>query len=562
MARLVPDIDPALIENSGEKDFYEAVRELPGSFNVYYRYKFSTGETVKSLEKVFEADFVIVHPRLGYVVVEVKGGHFRYTGNRWQRQDGGEYVDYGKDPAEQAERAMFNILQKYKQEAGRDYFPLKIRYAVCFPDCHQLAGRTPDNLKPESIWLCSDLEDLERKIRAVFNEEESRAEDQAVALLDKVLAPSFAVFSDLESQMQMFHSTSEKVLTEEQERILDETVYDRRKIFFGAASTGKTFIAMEKVRRLTGEGKKVLLTCFNRNLGKMLRRELADEVNTGQLVATNFHDLLMHLVRERGEQVAVPEEAGERAVFFRDELPELAFQHIADLAEDEKYDALVVDEGQDFREEWFFTLQGLLKGGEQGEFYIFADPAQSLFNTDSDAFATFDVSRHRLTLNLRNTEEINKWLTRLRSGHELKCKHRGGIPVGFFPWENAGEEPRLAGRELGRLVSQNVRPGRVVILSPRTMENSPFAGQDRVGKWPLVDARAVAEGGSDPPANAVRFYTIRSFKGLEADIVFLTGIRTGLQACTPGDIYVGCSRARFLLYVFHEAGFVFLKSGN
>ena len=62
------------------------------------------------------------------------------------------------------------------------------------------------------------------------------------------------------------------------------------------------------------------------------------------------------------------------------------------------------------------------------------------------------------------------------------------------------------------------------------------------------------------PSNAVRFYTIRSFKGLEADMVFLIGVRAGSQACTPGDVYVGSSRARFLLYLFHEEGYRFYYS--
>jgi len=37
-------------------------------------------------------------------------------------------------------------------------------------------------------------------------------------------------------------------------------------LFLGAAGTGKTFITMEKARRSAAQGKKVLLTCFNKNL--------------------------------------------------------------------------------------------------------------------------------------------------------------------------------------------------------------------------------------------------------------------------------------------------------
>jgi len=241
--------------------------------------------------------------------------------------------------------------------------------------------------------------------------------------------------------MQRYSSSAERVLTEEQQRILDETAYDKRKIFLGAAGTGKTYIAMEKVRRLVKDEKRVLLTCFNRRLGDKMRKDLADEIETGLLTATNFHDLLMNILVERGAGLAVPAEQEARGCFFQVELPERAFSLIAELPEEEKYDALVIDEGQDFREEWFMILQGLLKGGELGEFYIFADPGQTLFNADSDAYASFEVSRHCLTRNLRNTEAINNWLIELLGGRGPVVTNRGGTPVGFFPWQSGQHIP-------------------------------------------------------------------------------------------------------------------------
>jgi len=79
-------------------------------------------------------------------------------------------------------------------------------------------------------------------------------------------------------------------------------------------------------------------------------------------------------------------------------------------------------------------------------------------------------------------------------------------------------------------------------------EKSSFAGRDTIGDWPLGDIE-------DRRPNAVRFTTIRSFKGLEAEIVFLTGIQDDPMVCTLADIYTGASRARFLLYVFHHADY-------
>ncbi len=74
---MIPDIDPGLIENSGEQRFYEAAAGLPAAYTVYYSYKFSAGEHAENPALIFEADFIIVYPRLGYLVVDVKKGQYQ-----------------------------------------------------------------------------------------------------------------------------------------------------------------------------------------------------------------------------------------------------------------------------------------------------------------------------------------------------------------------------------------------------------------------------------------------------------------------------------------------------
>jgi len=67
------------------------------------------------------------------------------------------------------------------------------------------------------------------------------------------------------------------------------------------------------------------LTCFNRNLGFYLQKELAGQAEGGRLTVTNFHDLLMQLLIDKGQAPAVPEGQAARGHFFREELPDLAF---------------------------------------------------------------------------------------------------------------------------------------------------------------------------------------------------------------------------------------------
>ena len=147
---------------------------------------------------------------------------------------GSDYVYVDKDPIKQAETAIYGILSRYKKETGKGQFPLKLKYAVCFPDCNRLASSTPDNLRAESILICDHLGGLEAAIGAIFGKPAGRAEAEAVAVLQKILSPSFKLFNTLEAEMQRYSSSAERVLTGEKQRILDETAYDKRKIFLGA----------------------------------------------------------------------------------------------------------------------------------------------------------------------------------------------------------------------------------------------------------------------------------------------------------------------------------------
>ena len=120
----------------------------------------------------------------------------------------------------------------------------------------------------------------------------------------------------------MFHSTAEKVLTDEQSRILEETELDNRKVFFGAAGTGKTQLAMEKARQLADSGKRVLLTCFNKNLSGDLRRKMPSEI-----VCSNFHDFLREMLGKNGFDVSEPKDEAERAEFYDNTLPDMGFDY-------------------------------------------------------------------------------------------------------------------------------------------------------------------------------------------------------------------------------------------
>ncbi|MCD8508988.1 MAG: hypothetical protein LRY73_03250 [Bacillus sp. (in: Bacteria)] len=209
----------------------------------------------------------------------------------------------------------------------------------------------------------------------------------------------------------------------------------------------------------------------------------------------------------------------------------------------EKYDAIIVDEGQDFKESWYLCLEEMVK--KEGYFYIFADRRQNLFGNGLDALKDFQMSRHKLTINLRNTERINEWASPFLKDVRLRYRLYGGPSVEYHSWDSPEKERKLIEKTITQLVSQGMSIQRITILSPHRKEKSSLKDVKKIGAWPLVDFK-------ESNTYGIKFSTIRSYKGLESDVIFLIGLKNDSPVCTPEDIYVGGTRARFLLKIFHH----------
>jgi len=144
MATLIPNHPPAEISTPSERVVAEALcSQLPKDVRVFHSYPWLRQE--RDLDKPWqgeviregEADFVIVDPRYGFMVIEVKGGHMFYnpSAQRWDRQGATHSV---KDPFAQAGdnlRALEKILMERSFPGGPAQMPFVRARAVVFPDC-------------------------------------------------------------------------------------------------------------------------------------------------------------------------------------------------------------------------------------------------------------------------------------------------------------------------------------------------------------------------------------------------------------------------------------------
>lgn len=530
MARIIPELDPAVLESQGEQRIYLAARNLPEDYTVVYKYKFCdqiTGAVI------WQADLVIVNPVKGFIVFKLQLGEVGFFNGRWHEFVQGGYREMKSDPLEEARLAAYAIAKSYKEKTGWT-FPMGFDIGLCFPDCGKLEGQLPVYVRPANLLLSRDVENFSVRVGEIFSAMPKAARDPAAIqrLVDHILTANFRLYNSLEEQIRSFADRARHVFTQEQERILEETELNTRMVFYGAAGTGKTMIAVEKARRLADAGKKVVLTCYNKNLAGQFPN---DQEN---LTARHFHGLL-----ERATGCRPPAGLQEYDNYFEHTLPEEGYKYFSQLPEEKKYDAIVVDEGQDFRPQWFKCLEQMVK--PQGEFYVFADSSQNIFNVDPSGLNALPASKFRLTINLRNTTSVcQRWISPL-CGSTLRLGLKDSGEVHFHSWSNDSQQLRMLEKEVTRLMERGIQPRRITILSPNRREKSCLVNSDSLAGCPLADV-------GDPRPNAIRFSTIRAFKGLEADVVLLIGIRPDSPVCSRPDLYVGGSRARYMLHIFHR----------
>ena len=163
-----------------------------------------------------------------------------------------------------------------------------------------------------------------------------------------------------------------------------ETGYRR---VWGPAGSGKTLVVAARAAELDGEGKDVLVVSFNITLLNYLRdAAVRFGANPNRITWLNFHRWCKRTMESAGcdsEYKAVFSEAGGESA-LRHRLANATIEAIKSgpLSDQvPRYDAILVDEGQDFLPAWWDALRLVLR--DQAEALLVVDVSQDLYDTAS-----------------------------------------------------------------------------------------------------------------------------------------------------------------------------------
>ncbi len=504
-------------------------------------------QRVTDHRKDAEIDFVLAAPEAGFVAVEVKGGQVTYDGDRWlQTGQNGKVTRI--HPVDQARDGKY-ALREYVESDPRWGSRGRVRWAhaVVFPFTHVPENFAVPDCPRDMTFGRDDLNRLVQGLAGIPARQEggNRAPtSDDVELAEEILRGRGFPQSDVIGAATELDALADH-LTEQQGLLLEVSKLIRRMEIRGGAGSGKTWLALEQARRLQHSGERVALICYSRGLAAYFQRVTAQwpRKDRPSYVGT-FHGL--------GTDVwgVAPSPAGDAdSEYWEDRLPNEMTAIGRSLPPGKRFDAVVVDEAQDFADLWWPAVLAALKDEEAGRLSMFSDAGQRVFARFGgmpECQAVF-VLEH----NLRNTRQIadtfqSLALTRMRSRGGLGAEVR----LVACPREEAIAK---ADDVVEELLDFGWRPQDIALLTTGSRHPEQTGRQD--------------EGQDEYWASfwdeeLVFYGHVLGFKGLERRVVVLAVNDSEVRDRAKERLYVGLSRARDELVVCGDPGYIAQVGGS
>jgi len=559
MARMFPSrwlfAEDTRVGTEAERRVFEALSTLSQEFAVYHKVPFQqprkTRPGKRSKRDSFEIDFLVTHRKLGSLVLEVKSGPVARREREWGFQDVSGWTTMD-DPLIQMRDNVEGLNRHLKDDPNwgesRDF---ALVGAMAFPDQpgNWISGLSdaPAQIVATGPSLGS-MEDWVRGCFSFFWHGGPPSEAAAAAdMLHRKFHTVLSVSAKLRGVGPVVEETESRILefTKQQLETYNGLRSNRRARVTGPAGSGKTLLAVRRAVDIAIETNgRVLITCFNKPLAGHIRSLVRA---TPSIEVMHFHHLVSFLVKRAELEFSPPSaestNPGEVQAWWTETAPTLAFDAINRLPSP-LFTAIVVDEAQDFSDDWWIVLESLLGAEDDSYFWIFGDDNQRIYSNANAGPSGISTS-FKLEKNLRNTQRIFATFKRLVGQNLLPPGTPLGDPV---QWEEVADVDSMIVRLLDvvdGLINNGVRESDIVILSGVGSSSSRLVGQRRLGSRTLAAFEAGVE------RTSITWETVRRFKGLEAPVIILFEIEPLVRDADELK-YVALSRATSLLCVIGD----------
>lgn len=487
-----------------------------------------------------EIDILVLWPNVGMAAIEVKGGQVSIKDGQWYQSDRSQKRKI-QSPVAQSQSSLHALKNWLESQLG-SRVSSRCAYMVSLPYTDVPSEWTMTGCPRPLILDQTDSKSPAELVRQAIENEGGGAAPLAPTFLDRIVRKLGGNLDTAVAPSTTFQEdeAAQDHLTERQSVLLQATRSLPRIRFTGGAGSGKTWLAVEKARLLSKQGKRVGLFCYNKGLGQYLQDRVATWRQAKPVFTGEFHEY----VRELG----VPDGKGQD--YFDVEMPRLLKELAAEMDPQERLDAVVVDEAQDFAPLWWEALLACTTNPSAGEVYAFMDDRQDVYQRWGGA--TADLANGPMATlvpihvddNLRNTRKIAESF-RPFAGEHFTPRGSTGLPVRFVdcPTEDALD---VAGDCVEALIEEGWANNQIALLT--TKDRHPI-------HLDYFERDATEEYWREFHANEAEFYGhVLGFKGLERSVVVLCVNGFKDMGRAPEQLYVGLSRARSLLVVVGDSG--------
>lgn len=437
-----------------------------------------------------------------------------------------------------------------------------------------------DDLDPAGEILCDRTGDkFSRRIREVFPFPFRGLSQGEIEKLSYVIWPDVQIDLPLRYGVGKAGFQREVMALDESQARLALRIGSGHRILKGPPGTGKTLVLIHRCCQLykyRPGAKRILLVCYNIALVSYLKRLLLEKgMGLGESGIQVFHFFEL-CSRVLGEKIHYENEDSDYYELIIKETLERVNKGEGRIA---PFDAILVDEAQDFSNEMLRSVTGLLAPG--GDLVIALDPYQDLYRRRS-SWKSLGIKASGKTYYLknayRNTSEIFEFTQRF-IGETPPAEDqmtllkgdfaRHGDPPDMRKFVNSEDIEAFLAKDISDIINREAakRSEIAVIYDDKVYGPSRFTYDNRAlpmrilntlnscgipTTWVSQDVRSKEM--YDITTDRVSLISIHSSKGLDFDIVYLVGIDHIRTAGDPKDdlislVYVAMTRARYRLVI-------------
>ncbi|WP_066309422.1 nuclease-related domain-containing DEAD/DEAH box helicase [Bacillus sp. FJAT-29814] len=585
----------------GERLFFRTLKIfLPDDYIVYFEPEIQGKRP----------DFVIIGPDLGIVVLEVKDYTkktlFQLNHDEWHivATSGDQAVI--KSPMKQARDNMFHLVDVLKKDKNLIQLEGKYKFQLKFPYGHGVVFTrmytkdfiqeglysviepdlclTRDEIDPDKDGFSEEV--LMEKILNMFVVPFRLRDPLSIEEINAIryhLFPEVRISAEFKApvpyQDQLLLSLHDIKTMDLHQENLAKQIGDKNRLIRGVAGSGKTIILASRAKMLSKQNPdwKILILCFNISLANAIQQMInhmlnepedlfdfdpeAREVQNQNIIVRNFHSWLKNDLKINEYQLPGMIEKIERNETI---LP--------------TYDAILIDEGQDFEADWLRMVSLLINSNTQSLLLV-EDRAQTIYKRKrsylQDTGLSFQGRSKVLTINYRNTSQIvkfawdffrehsmfkNKVVNRDLEGEIIapQSTKRKGPDVGILKASNFSNEIKVVARQIKKLHEEKKVPYDDMLILYRVKKTHKFPIIDTIKRtlnesslpYYWITENEVSKRSFRKEDGRIKISTIDSSKGLDFQAVFIVNVDSmpfPLEDDKEREVsllYIGMTRAK------------------